>query len=66
MTVTATMEPGEEAPGRLSRKKTNALFGIVLLGMLLAALDQAIVGTALPTIVGDLGGAGHLSWVITS
>jgi MFS family permease len=37
-----------------------------MLGMLLAALDQTIVGTALPTIVGDLGGAGHLSWVVTS
>ena len=35
-------------------------------GMLLAALDQTIVSTALPTIVGDLGGAGHLSWVVSS
>ena len=34
--------------------------------MLLAALDQTIVSTALPTIVGDLGGAGHLSWVVSS
>ncbi|NUT52302.1 MAG: MFS transporter [Saccharothrix sp.] len=37
-----------------------------MFGMLLAALDQTIVATALPTIVGDLGGAGHLSWVVTS
>ncbi|MFD1149979.1 MDR family MFS transporter [Saccharothrix hoggarensis] len=37
-----------------------------MLGMLLAALDQTIVATALPTIVGDLGGGGHLSWVVTS
>nr|WP_084672888.1 MDR family MFS transporter [Saccharothrix espanaensis] len=37
-----------------------------MLGMLLAALDQTIVATALPTIVSDLGGAGHLSWVVTS
>ncbi|HEX4704026.1 MAG TPA: MDR family MFS transporter [Pseudonocardiaceae bacterium] len=43
----------------------NAVFGAVALGMLLAALDQTIVSTALPTIVGDLGGAGHLSWVVT-
>jgi EmrB/QacA subfamily drug resistance transporter len=35
-------------------------------GMLLAALDQTIVATALPTIVGDLGGASHLSWVVTA
>ena len=34
--------------------------------MLLAALDQTIVATALPTIVSDLGGAGHQSWVVTS
>jgi EmrB/QacA subfamily drug resistance transporter len=37
-----------------------------MLGMLLAALDQTIVSTALPTIVGDLGGVSHLSWVVTS
>jgi MFS family permease len=35
-------------------------------GMLLAALDQTIVSTALPTIVGDLGGLQHLSWVVTA
>ena len=37
-----------------------------MLGMLLAALDQTIVSTALPTIVGDLGGLNRLSWVVTS
>lgn len=35
-------------------------------GLLLASLDQTIVATALPTIVGDLGGATHLSWVVTA
>ena len=35
-------------------------------GMLLAALDQTIVGTALPTIVGELGGLDHYSWVVTA
>ena len=44
----------------------NLVFVTVLLGMLLAALDQTIVSTALPTIVGDLGGAGHLSWVVSA
>ena len=42
------------------------VFATVAVGMFLAALDQTIVGTALPTIVGDLGGASHLSWVVTA
>ena len=37
-----------------------------MLVLLLAALDQTIVSTALPTIVGDLGGLQHLSWVVTA
>ncbi|MFC8532188.1 MDR family MFS transporter [Nocardia sp. NPDC057227] len=50
----------------LSRARTNVVFGTVVLGMLMAALDQTIVSTALPTIVADLGGAGHLAWVVTA
>jgi EmrB/QacA subfamily drug resistance transporter len=42
------------------------VFGALLLTMLLAALDQTIVSTALPTIVSDLGGLNHLSWVVTA
>jgi EmrB/QacA subfamily drug resistance transporter len=42
------------------------VFSGLLLGMFLAALDQTIVATALPTIVGDLGGLDHLSWVVTA
>ena len=42
------------------------VFAALMLGMFLAALDQTIVSTALPTIVGDLGGLDHLSWVVTS
>ena len=57
--VTQEVEP-------LDRRRMNLVFVTVLLGMLLAALDQTIVSTALPTIVGDLGGAGHLSWVVSS
>ncbi|HEY1571114.1 MAG TPA: MDR family MFS transporter [Pseudonocardiaceae bacterium] len=57
--------PEPAAPVQVSRQRINAVFGAVALGMLLAALDQTIVSTALPTIVGDLGGAGHLSWVVT-
>jgi EmrB/QacA subfamily drug resistance transporter len=42
------------------------IFSALMLAMLLAALDQTIVATALPTIVSDLGGLSHLSWVVTA
>ena len=42
------------------------IFGALLLVLLLASLDQTIVSTALPTIVGDLGGLSKLSWVVTA
>jgi EmrB/QacA subfamily drug resistance transporter len=44
----------------------HLLFGALMLVLLLAALDQTIVSTALPTIVGDLGGFESLSWVVTA
>ncbi len=50
----------------VKRGARNAVIAVIMLGMLLAALDQTIVATALPTIVSDLGGGGHLSWVVTS
>ncbi|MFJ8949152.1 MDR family MFS transporter [Streptomyces sp. NPDC102381] len=56
----------EAAPPVLDKRRRNVVFGTIMLGMLLAALDQTIVGTALPTIVSDLGGAAHMSWVVTA
>jgi len=50
----------------ISPQRRNLIFLAIVLGMLLAALDQIIVATALPTIVADLGDAGHQSWVVTS
>src|ERR1700761_2223271 len=50
----------------LPRRRVLLIIGALLLGLFLAALDQTIVATALPTIVGDLGGASHLSWVVTA
>src|SRR5271166_3775042 len=50
----------------ISPQRRNLIFLAIVLGMLLAALDQTIVATALPTIVADLGDAGHQSWVVTS
>ena len=52
-------------PG-LSRRRILLIIGALMLGMLLAALDQTIVSTALPTIVGDLKGGSHIAWVITA
>ncbi|MEV8311972.1 MDR family MFS transporter [Streptomyces flavidovirens] len=49
-----------------SRRTILVAIGALLLGMLLAALDQTIVSTALPTIVSELGGMEHLSWVVTA
>jgi EmrB/QacA subfamily drug resistance transporter len=56
----------ESASAMITPQRRNFIFVAVLLGMLLAALDQTIVATALPTVVADLGGAGHQSWVVTS
>src|SRR5450631_1725292 len=50
----------------LGHRQILTVLGALMLGMLLAALDQTIVSTALPTIVGDLGGLNHLSWVVTA
>ncbi len=50
----------------ISQRRLRLIIGALLLGMLLAALDQTIVSTALPTIVGDLHGASHLAWVVTA
>jgi MFS family permease len=67
VTVAEPDETLDPAPRlELSRAQMNVVFVTILLGLLLSALDQTIVSTALPTIVGDLGGAGHVSWVVTA
>ncbi|HEY3880950.1 MAG TPA: MDR family MFS transporter [Trebonia sp.] len=60
--------PGDAsaAGGFLSHKQIMIILPGLLMAMLLAMLDQLVVGTALPRIVGDLGGAAHLSWVVTA
>jgi EmrB/QacA subfamily drug resistance transporter len=57
---------GSRADTFLSHKQIMILLPGLLMTMLLAMLDQLVVGTALPRIVGDLGGAAHLSWVVTA
>lgn len=53
-------------PMGLGRRDTLVVFGGLVLVMLLAALDSTIVATALPTIVGELGGLERLAWVVTA
>ena len=54
-------------PGTVEQQSSlRLIFAALLLVLLLASLDQTIVSTALPTIVGDLGGIAHLSWVVTA
>jgi MFS family permease len=60
------LAPSPSTDGMIDRRRMNLVFLTVLLGLLLSALDQTVVSTVLPTIVGDLGGAGHLSWVVSS
>src|SRR5580698_5107073 len=69
MTVSTGAADGEVAadqPVAVDRRRVLLIIGALLLGMLLAALDQTIVATALPTIAGDLHGLSHLTWVVTA
>ncbi|WP_138759929.1 MDR family MFS transporter [Modestobacter altitudinis] len=50
----------------LTRRRINIIFSALIAGMLMAALDQTIVSTAMPTIVGDLGGVSHMAWMTTA
>ena len=53
-------------PGYLSRSQIRVVLGGLMAGMFLAALDQSIVGVALPKITSELGGLDKLSWVVTA
>ena len=54
------------ATGPLAKRELYWVFSALMLGLFLSALDSTIVSTALPTIVGDLHGANHLSWVVVA
>ncbi len=60
-----TVSPSPNPPDP-RRARPRAVLAGALLAMVLAALDQNIVNTALPRIVADLGGLAHLSWVVTA
>lgn len=53
-------------PSRSEHRRILVILMALMLGMILASLDQTIVATALPTIAGDLHGLNHLSWVVTA
>ncbi|MEU1078342.1 MULTISPECIES: MFS transporter [unclassified Streptomyces] len=65
-TAPTALSPGGGPGAGHERRTVLVAIGALLLGMLLAALDQTIVSTALPTIVSELGGMEHLSWVVTA
>ena len=64
--VPASVQEYQPLSETLSRGRLFSILIGVILGMLLAALDQTIVGTALPTIVTSLGGFNHYAWVVTA
>jgi EmrB/QacA subfamily drug resistance transporter len=60
----AGLTPSTSRPA--GHRPIRTVFGALMLVMLLASLDQTIVSTALPTIVGEFGGLAHLSWIVTA
>lgn len=58
--------PGAPSSALITGRQLKIVIGALMLTTLLSALDQTIVGTALPTIVGELGGIDKISWVVTA
>ena len=59
-------DPTEPSFQKLPRRQVVVTMGGVMLGLFLAALDQTVVGTAMPRIMADLGGFDRFTWVTTS
>ncbi len=66
--MSASTDPALQNPAPAQAAKGSVRLVVASIGLLLllASLDQTIVSTALPTIVADLGGLDHLSWVVTA
>ena len=62
----ATTLAGDAEHERAEHRRILVIVGALMLGMILAALDQTIVATALPTIAGDLHDLSHFQWVVTA
>ena len=63
---TATSPRAAAGPLLLTQKRIWIIFSALIAGMLLSSLDQTIVSTAMPTIVGKLGGVEHQAWITTA
>ncbi|MFE1286207.1 MDR family MFS transporter [Streptomyces sp. NPDC058751] len=61
----AAEQTGKPAEGEKQQRSVRVVLMALMIAMMLAMLDNMIVGTAMPTIVGELGGLEHLSWVVT-
>jgi MFS family permease len=69
MATAVSAQPGiasDKPPVVLTRRTVWLIFGALMASMFMSSLDQSIVGTALPTIVGDLHGVAHQGWVVTA
>jgi len=64
--VVSTPAPADPDFDKAEHRRILVIVVALMLGMILASLDQTIVSTALPTIAGDLHGLNHLSWVVTA
>ena len=65
-TSTASRPAGAPAPLLLTQRRIWIIFSALIAGMMLSSLDQTIVSTAMPTIVGQLGGVEHQAWITTA
>ncbi|MBT1667296.1 MDR family MFS transporter [Curtobacterium flaccumfaciens] len=63
--TTKRARPGSDGPLLLTQRRIWIIFSALIAGMLLSSLDQTIVSTAMPTIVGELGGVAHQAWLTT-
>ena len=61
-----TMSADGEPTVKLDRRTVYVIFGALVAAMFLSSLDQSVVSTALPTIVGDLGAVAHEGWIVTA
>lgn len=66
MSTATTPATKDGTPFLLTQRRIWIIFSALIAGMLLSSLDQTIVSTAMPTIVGDLGGVEHQAWITTA